>query len=323
MYEVSILIASYNRPDLLLKALGSLKPLFGGSFEVIVADDLSPRSPEIRTLLHSFGSESGLRFVTHGQNVGMVENWKSLIQLARGRYVYFLGDDDLLDCGAFLRASEILRDSIPDVLLTGYSMIDEDDALRSQHSLRSLRQIGGACLPDSLLWNDFSVFLRFAHSFSMFVRRDLYETFNYEAGVGIGADRHFLYRLVLSGHVCLVSKEKVLHWRVPSSKHGQYKSQSSNRYETLRSNCLVAQSILSNHSTERLLGFGFEKDRLPQVIGLSYEELCSVNFADSQDPVQFDLLKKADKRLLAFPSRLRRAFKYLYIRFLDFVLPND
>jgi len=90
---VSIVIASYGRPELVKRAIDSALSQSYPHIEVIVADDLAAD--------HCHAEVQGVkdpRFRFHLQDgrVGCWQNWTTAIRMARGEFIVFLGDDDWL-----------------------------------------------------------------------------------------------------------------------------------------------------------------------------------------------------------------------------------
>lgn len=90
---VSIVIATYNRRDLVLRTVASALEQDLKDLEVIVSDDGSTDGTV--AMLRGI-RDPRLRIHGNAQNIGGWANWASALRMARGRYVVFLGDDDLL-----------------------------------------------------------------------------------------------------------------------------------------------------------------------------------------------------------------------------------
>lgn len=96
---VSIVIASYNRAQLLEIAVRSGLDQSWGNIEVVVSDDAS-KDESVETLKRI--GDPRLRITAHPAHVGVWTNWTTALEMARGEYVVFLGDDDWID-PAFVR----------------------------------------------------------------------------------------------------------------------------------------------------------------------------------------------------------------------------
>jgi len=91
--RVSIIIPTYNRSWGLRRAVESALAQTFSNLEVIIVDDCSPDDTE--AVARRF-DDPRLRYLRQPHNVGMVANWGQGVALARGRYLVFLADDDLL-----------------------------------------------------------------------------------------------------------------------------------------------------------------------------------------------------------------------------------
>ena len=105
---VSIVIPTYNRAVLLNLAIEScLNQKNAPRFEVIVVDDNPERDCNTEELMKSIADDR-LSYYKNNQNLGQVNNWNRCFELARGRWVVMLHDDDLLlefflsDCFAII-----------------------------------------------------------------------------------------------------------------------------------------------------------------------------------------------------------------------------
>lgn len=92
----SILIPTYKRFQLLEEAIDSAInqdfPLF--NYEIIIVDnDPHPNSKIFDLILCK--KQKNLFYYKNEQNIGMVGNWNRCIELARGKWITFLHDDDL------------------------------------------------------------------------------------------------------------------------------------------------------------------------------------------------------------------------------------
>jgi glycosyltransferase involved in cell wall biosynthesis len=90
--EVSILIPTYRRPQLLRRAIASaLSQDPPVAMEVIVGDD----ADEGAAIVSEF-DDVRLRYQRNFEHLGMAGNWNRLCDMARGDYLLLLNDDDRL-----------------------------------------------------------------------------------------------------------------------------------------------------------------------------------------------------------------------------------
>jgi len=127
---LSICISTYNRAvwlDLSLQNLSRLIPLALDEVEIVVCDNTSTDiTPEV---VKPYMGRSDFRYYRNPRNVGMLGNLRVTAHHARGRYVWILGDDDLIKPGGIERILKVLREQPKLALIyLNYAHTREDDA---------------------------------------------------------------------------------------------------------------------------------------------------------------------------------------------------
>jgi abequosyltransferase len=103
---LTIAFPTYNRAALLDRQLGWLSRALAGheqQCEILVSDNSSPdETPRVVERWRQALSDRGasVRVSRHAKNVGAIRNIAFCIASARGRHVWTLGDDDVIDDGA-------------------------------------------------------------------------------------------------------------------------------------------------------------------------------------------------------------------------------
>lgn len=125
---VSIAIPQYRRPAMLREALRSaLTQDTPELFEVLVVDDDPDptRAGEIDRIIDDFADQR-LRLFRNTRNLGVYGNWSKCLQLARGRWVTLMDNDDLMSPDFLQRCLDVVG-SRPDAKLVGcrYAIQDE------------------------------------------------------------------------------------------------------------------------------------------------------------------------------------------------------
>jgi glycosyltransferase involved in cell wall biosynthesis len=92
MLDVSVIIATYNRPAMVREAIESVLTQRGASFELIVIDDGSQDGSD--AIVEEFAHESRMRFECT-QNHGPAAARNRGVEMAQGPLVAFLDSDDL------------------------------------------------------------------------------------------------------------------------------------------------------------------------------------------------------------------------------------
>lgn len=92
---ISILIPTYNRPEKTLRAVYSALQQNYSHIEVIVTDNSD--NDQTKNLLESIISDKRLRYYKNETNIGLLNNWKKALGLAKGAYIKILFSDDWMD----------------------------------------------------------------------------------------------------------------------------------------------------------------------------------------------------------------------------------
>lgn len=94
--EITIFIPTYLRADSLKQTLeGAVRQSSFYSFEILVLDNNPDRDDETEILMRQY-NKYPIRYYKNEENLGMVGNWNRGYELARGKWVTMIHDDDLL-----------------------------------------------------------------------------------------------------------------------------------------------------------------------------------------------------------------------------------
>lgn len=127
--KISVCIPSYNRAIVLRELLDSILTQDYDNFEVVIAEDCSPQREEIRHITSSYQSIylDKIYFFENSHNLGYDGNIRQLFELAKGEFVFFMGNDDLMCEGALSKvAAAISRHPNVGVVLRSYAAFDEN-----------------------------------------------------------------------------------------------------------------------------------------------------------------------------------------------------
>ena len=112
---VSIIVPVYNRSAFLRPALDSLFQQTFGDFEIVVVDDGSRDDTPV--VLANI-TDSRLKVITHGTNLGIAEARNSGLEAARGQYIAWLDSDDVCRRSRLEKQVRFLE-THPEVALVG------------------------------------------------------------------------------------------------------------------------------------------------------------------------------------------------------------
>ena len=91
---LSICIPTYNRPENLKNCLDSIAKQVCTDFEVCISDNAS--KVDIAKTIQPYKKKFKIRFKRNKKNLGFAMNLLNVSLMARGKFIWFLGDDDLL-----------------------------------------------------------------------------------------------------------------------------------------------------------------------------------------------------------------------------------
>ena len=127
--HISVCIPAYNRAALLPALLDSIVSQTGTNYEIVICEDASPERERIRDVAERYALAYPGRISYHENpvNLGYDGNLRRLIELARGEYVLFMGNDDLLAAGALAAVAAAVREypNVGAVLRSYDSFVDD------------------------------------------------------------------------------------------------------------------------------------------------------------------------------------------------------
>jgi len=103
----SITIPTYNRSEYLQSAIGSVLLQDFNNFEIVVSDNSSDNKSE--KICKQF-NDKRICYSKNKTNIGFVNNLYKVIKRARGKYIFLLGDDDIiLRKNTFSRVYDLIK----------------------------------------------------------------------------------------------------------------------------------------------------------------------------------------------------------------------
>ena len=194
-FFVSICIPSYNRPDELKRLISSVDARDASEIEIVVTEDNSPRRLEVRNTVYELQKSSDylISYYENESNFGYDKNLRGCASKARGKWVIFMGDDDVFIPGSLDRYIGFLK---------------EHDELG--YVLRRYRSLYSDGKTQEFRYDDSDVFLEpSVDSYVEFFRRSLFisgftfrkECFNdYDCDVYDGS---LMFQLYIEASICM------------------------------------------------------------------------------------------------------------------------
>lgn len=96
--EVTIAIPTYKRGDLLIEAIESAlnQENFHCNYDILVVDNNPERGDVTEVAMEKYSMTPNVAYYKNKENLGPIGNWNRLYEVARGKYVVILHDDDML-----------------------------------------------------------------------------------------------------------------------------------------------------------------------------------------------------------------------------------
>lgn len=109
--QLSVIVPTYGRAEEIGGLLDSIIAQEHDDWEVVVAEDNSPRRELVRAAIAPYQAKLGtrLRYHENEETLGYDANFRNLIDLARGEYVFVMGDDDRVATGAFAAVRDAIE----------------------------------------------------------------------------------------------------------------------------------------------------------------------------------------------------------------------
>lgn len=91
---VSIGLPTYNRPELLMRALDSLLSQTHKNLEIIISDNASP-DIRVEEVAKSYcNKDKRVQYIKRNENIGAIRNFWSVLSFCSGEYFMWAADDD-------------------------------------------------------------------------------------------------------------------------------------------------------------------------------------------------------------------------------------
>ncbi|GAB4300408.1 MAG: hypothetical protein Fur0025_40050 [Oscillatoriaceae cyanobacterium] len=160
---LSICIPTFNRSECLLKNLTRLLPEITTDMEIVISDNNSDDNTPyvVDKFIRDNSQECSIRFMRQKENVGFDKNVAAVVDYARGKYCWLLGDDDYLKKGCIQQIINLIKSNNLTFIMTNYSW------MVSTNGTLSPPQINGHNQP-ALFFDNFSKFFFYSSKNSYF-----------------------------------------------------------------------------------------------------------------------------------------------------------
>src|SRR5258706_8165497 len=122
---LSVIGPTYGRADPIGPLIDSILAQDFQDWEIVITEDASPRQAEVRAVVEEYRKRLGdkIQFTQHTETHGYDGSFRHLIELARGEFVFVMGDDDRVAPGAFIVVADAIK-KYPNlgVIIRSYAM---------------------------------------------------------------------------------------------------------------------------------------------------------------------------------------------------------
>lgn len=107
---LSVCIPAYNRPGELAPLIDSILAQDFVDWEIVISEDASPQQAAIRAAASRYVDQhpSRVRYHENATTLGYDGNFRRLVELARGEFLFIMGNDDLVYPGAFSAVADAI-----------------------------------------------------------------------------------------------------------------------------------------------------------------------------------------------------------------------
>ena len=126
---ISICIPSYNRPETLGRLLLSIDSTDYDNIEIVICEDKSPRRNDIKNVVNEYKKTNtfNIVYVENKDNLGFDMNLRECINKASGKWIVFMGDDDVFMRGALDKLKNFLVENVDlGYVLRSYSVLQKN-----------------------------------------------------------------------------------------------------------------------------------------------------------------------------------------------------
>ena len=137
---LSVLVPVYGVGAYLDACIASILEQDGEGVEVVFVDDASRDGEDAILAAWQARHPDRIRIVTHAANRGLAATRNTLLDEARGDYLWFVDSDDLMEPGAVATLRDVLARQQPDIVLCDFRVLREGEAAGGSRRRRQARE---------------------------------------------------------------------------------------------------------------------------------------------------------------------------------------
>lgn len=190
---ITCIITTFNRPNLLPRAIESILSQTYQNLEIIIIDDYSSESYDV---VKETYSQENIRFCRNEKNLGLAASRNRGIDLANGKYVAFLDDDDIW---------------LPEKIATQLEFLEANEeyvACTSHHTESISKKVIGPSMSRITL-NDIVCFNFIGPPSKLLVRSNI--DINFDENAKHAEDWDYYIRLLKTGPVYMLKQPLIIY----------------------------------------------------------------------------------------------------------------
>ncbi|MEJ6002854.1 glycosyltransferase family 2 protein [Paucibacter soli] len=146
---LSILLPVYRVEPYLLACAASILDQADAGVELVFVDDASPDGSA--ALVESLQArDPRVRLLRHAHNQGVSAARNTLLDAARGDYLWFVDPDDLMEPGALARLKAVLAQQAPDLVMCDFRAFDDGSSKPAKPRYQHIPSFIGAAQGEDL-----------------------------------------------------------------------------------------------------------------------------------------------------------------------------
>lgn len=120
--RASVCMAVYNGSKYIRQQIESILSELGENDELLISDDFSSDNTE--QIVNEFLNDVRVKFIKNSKNLGLINNFESVLKKAKGEYIYLCDQDDVWLSGKLDMCIEYLQDNI--LLVSDCTVVDSN-----------------------------------------------------------------------------------------------------------------------------------------------------------------------------------------------------
>ncbi|MCF0051778.1 glycosyltransferase [Dyadobacter sp. LJ53] len=216
---ISICIPTYSRLEYLKQSVQSCLDQTYQNIEICVSQDPKKDGPDPDIMEWCQEQAQKLPFFTYNlniENLGLAGNWNECVQIASGKYMIIIGDDDILMPDFIQSLVDILDSGGVDVAFSNQYFIDEKGQILHAYTQEANATYHRTNLPHGRISDAVSTVLNNSVPMSAaLIRRDLLLKHNFDTSLNTPEFEVFL-KIAVNGGIFVYHAEKLACYRVHS-----------------------------------------------------------------------------------------------------------